>query len=196
MSCRIVVAAARVDGNLGVAGLGTPRDLDEEAMEGQVGDLGSRIPDRHVEGPDRDASLAVATGLLPRHHGIPRPERVEVGSLPVHHIGGVQQTRSEPLPDETTLGESSDRPEAVADDRLSGPDDVGDHRHDRRGEAPGGNPRIPISRDRHGALADIDDAHGRWAYEMPSTITTLARPARRRIARGSRYSSERYQRFA
>ena len=118
---RVVVAAARVDRDRARGRRRTPDPLGQEAMERQVRDLGRRVPDRHVEGPDRDAALAMAAGLLARHHDAPGAERVEIRPFTVHEIGRAQETRGEPLPDQAALGEPSDRREPVPDDRSRRP---------------------------------------------------------------------------
>ena len=67
---RIVVAAGRVDedARVGLAAVA----LGQEAEERLAGDLGRRVPHRHVERPDRHRALAVAARLLVRSSWRPR----------------------------------------------------------------------------------------------------------------------------
>jgi hypothetical protein len=70
-----------------------------------------------------------------------------------------EEARCEAVPDQPGLTEPPDRREAEADDQITVPDDVGDHRDRRRVQvAPDRVPRR-VARDRHRPFPDRHDVH-------------------------------------
>jgi hypothetical protein len=116
-----------------------------------VRDLRRSIPERHIERPDGDAALAVATRLFAGHHYLPRAERVEICPRFIHdiNVAGGQQTGREPLPNETTLCEAADRRKTVPDNGLAIPGNVSDHRYHARGQPARRHRRVGVPGDRH-----------------------------------------------
>ena len=70
----IVVAAGSVDEDPRVGLLAL--HFGQQAEQRLPGDLGGRIPDRHIERSDGDGTLAVTAGLLVRHHLRPDAMRI------------------------------------------------------------------------------------------------------------------------
>jgi hypothetical protein len=134
----------------------------EQAEERLAGDLGRRVPHRHVERSDGDRPLAVASRLLVRHHGGPDPVRIEIVAALVEKALGsrLQDAVAEALADEAALAVASVRVEAVADDAPPVAHDVRDDRHEARGHLREIDVGVPDRRgDRLGDLANVDDAH-------------------------------------
>jgi len=157
---RIVVAAGGVDEDprVRLAALA----FGDEAEEGLAGDLGRRVPYRHVERSDGDRALAVASRLLVRHHGGPDPVRIEIAAALVEKALGrrLQDAVAEALADEAALAVPSVRVEAVADDAPPVAHDIGDDRHEARGHLREIDVGVTDRRgDRLGDLANVDDAH-------------------------------------
>jgi hypothetical protein len=129
----VVVAPRGVDGDRGT-GRFLPEQVGEKLVQGLVGQFGRRVPERHVQGADGHTPLAVAAGLLPRHHAVPGPKGVQgVARRPgegVLRCG--EQSRREALADEPALGEPADGRKAKAHDRHAGAADVRNDR-DRAG---------------------------------------------------------------
>src|SRR6185369_10218394 len=115
----IVVAAGRVDEHARVGLDAMP--LGEQPEEGLAGDLRDGVPHGHVDRADGNGALAVAAGLLVAHERGPYAIGIEV------HPGVVEQrvrisgeeSRREPLANETTLPVAPIRVESVADDAPS-----------------------------------------------------------------------------
>src|SRR5262249_50426576 len=74
---RKVIAASGINRH-GLPGGGFPDNLAEKLVKRFFRDLGGRVPERHVQGSNRDTTLAMTAGLLALHHAIPGSKWVEV----------------------------------------------------------------------------------------------------------------------
>jgi hypothetical protein len=72
----VIISAAGIDGNAWAPFLRSAGAVTQEPVEGQAGDLRRGVPERHIEGADGDAPLAVAARLFAGHHHLPGAERV------------------------------------------------------------------------------------------------------------------------
>src|SRR5579871_895595 len=79
--------------------------LGNMPVERDIGDLGSGIPQGHVECAHRYAPLAVPARLLARHHHPPGAEWVDVRAGLIDKIGArsLQEPRCEALLDQALL---------------------------------------------------------------------------------------------
>src|SRR5580658_902756 len=157
---RVRVSATGVDGYLPGGDISL-EPAGEELVQRHLGDLGCGVPEGHVEGADRHAPFTVAARFLAGHHDGPGPERIEVCAVVSSDVlrGGLQQAGREAVPDQSALGIASDRGEAVADHRLSGPDHVRDDSHEAGGESARRDVRIAVAGDPDRSFPDVDDAH-------------------------------------
>ena len=137
-------------------------------VQRQPGRLGRGIPERHVQGADRDAALAVTARLLARHHRLPGAKRIEAAARG-------EQARREALADQPALRKAAEGGEAVADDGRSVAARVRCDGDDARGQAAARQRRIGEARDRHRALADVEDAHARTVRTGAAQIRRSAR---------------------
>src|SRR5262245_8048300 len=74
---REVVAASGINRH-GLPGGGFSDELAEKTVKRFFRDLGGRVPERHVQGSNRDTTLAVTAGFLALHHTVPGSNWVEV----------------------------------------------------------------------------------------------------------------------
>jgi hypothetical protein len=100
----------------------------QQAEQRLAGDLGDRVPYRHVDRADRDGPVAMAAGLFVAHHRAPDLVGVEVvtGRIKQRCGIGFEDARREPLPDQAALAVSSIGVETVADHRFAVALEVGD----------------------------------------------------------------------
>ena len=127
-----------------------------------AGDLGHRVPDRHVDGADRDRALAVAARLLVLHQRRPDAVRIEIvaGIVQQRLRIGLLEPRREALADQPALPVAAVRVEAVADHRAAVALHVGHDRDERQRHLGEVDVGVGDRRgDRRGHFADIDDAH-------------------------------------
>jgi hypothetical protein len=127
-----------------------------------VCDLGDRVPDRHLDGADRDRALAVAAGFLPLQHGGEHFGRIEVLLVLVEQRLriGRQDARNKARAHRRAAGVAAGRVEGEAADRRAVAHDVGDdrdHRGRHLGKIDAGIADVRVERNR--AFADIDDTH-------------------------------------
>ena len=66
---------------MGRAGRVDLQALPQEMMQRQAGDLRGRIPQRHVERADGDATFAMPAGFLALHHRCPGAQGLDVARL-------------------------------------------------------------------------------------------------------------------
>src|SRR5262245_10213118 len=127
----VVISTSSVDRDSRVAHFGAGGTIRQKSVKRQVRDLRRSVPERHIERTDSDTALAMAARLFAGHHYLPCAERVEVFPCFIHDINlaGCKQAGREPLPNEATLCEATDRRKAVADYGLAIPDNISDHRH-------------------------------------------------------------------
>src|SRR5262249_34611461 len=164
-----------------------------QAKQRLAGDLGDRIPDRHVDGADGNRALAVAARLLVHHQGGPALVRRQVLTVLVEQgLGlGLEQASAEALADETALSIAAVGIEPVADDWPSVSLHVGHDRDQARRHL--GEVDIGVADrggDRFADLGNVDDAdsHGaplssRWAPGIRARSGWLEVDALRELAR-------------
>jgi len=165
----IIVAAGSVNEHAGIWLKSVT--LSEQSKQRFSGDLGHRIPHRHVDGTDRHRALAVTAGLFVRHQRRPDLVRIEIVASFIEQglRIGLDQPRRETLADQPALPVTAVGVEAVADHRLAVAHDIGDD-----GEEAGRHLRkIDIGvadrrRDRLCDFADVDnaDGHGGWTFRI------------------------------
>ncbi len=157
----IVIAAGGVDEDRLVV-LALAITVCQQTIERNVLGLRHCVPDRHVEHADRDRALAVAAGLLVRHHRGPNLGRIEQAAIGVEQgCGiGIAQPRNETLAQQALRCVAAVRVEAVAHDRTAVAHSVGDdrdHAHRHLAEVDIGVAQVRL--DRNDGLSDVDDPH-------------------------------------
>src|SRR5215831_14572192 len=118
---RVVVSSAGVNRDLRRGRLLFAEAIGKETVQRHTRDLRRGIPERHIERPHRTATLAVTAGFLAGHHQTPCAKWVEVGPCVVDEVSlaGGEQTSGEALANEPSLRKTTNRSEAIADDRTS-----------------------------------------------------------------------------
>ncbi len=159
---RVVVTARRVHENLAVR-LTITVTVSQQLEQRLAFDLCYRIPDRHVDGADRDRPLTMAARLFVLEHGRPDLVRIEVVARVVDERGGIgfDDARDKALAHQLALAVTAVGIEAVTHNRLAVPDHIGHHGDETQrhlaeinvGIADGGA-------DRNGQFADFNDSHG------------------------------------
>src|SRR5262249_32229130 len=157
---RKVIAASGINRH-DLPGGGFSDELAEKSVKRFFRDLGGRVPERHVQGSDRDTTLAVTAGVLALHHAVPGSKWVEVvaGSRDEFIFPGGKESRRKTLANQSALAKATDRREAEACDWRAVPMDIrndGDH---RRVETVGRNLRIAVARDWNRSLSYVYDPH-------------------------------------
>ena len=136
--------------------------VGNQPMERHGFDLRHRIPERHLDGADTHRALQIAGRLLAEHHGPQHCIRIEVAPRFVHQTVRVpaQNPGNEPVPHLRAAGITPRGVESESGYRRAVPDDVGDHRDDRRRHVVERERRVAdihIQLDR--LLANFSDAH-------------------------------------
>ena len=162
--------------------------LRQHAVQRLALDLGDGVPQRDLDGADRDRALGVAAGFLALHHAGEHLRGIEVAAARVE-----QRVRRRGLDarDEAgahlrAAGVAAGGVEGEADDRLAVADDVGDdgdHRGRHFGEVESGVAEVRLQRDR--GFADIDDTHG-----LTGLLQKTGFPIRHPEARAKRASKD------
>jgi hypothetical protein len=136
--------------------------LGEQHAQRLVGNLGNGIPDRNLDGADRDGPFGMPSSFFPPHHAGENFRGIVVPATCVQKRGrvGGENARNEPCPHLRAAGVTAGRIECETADGLAVANDVGDHgdyrrRHFGKIEARIGERRL--ERDR--GFADIDDTH-------------------------------------
>ncbi len=157
----IIIAAGGIDEHARICGPAVA--LGQQAKQRLAGDLGHRIPHRHVDGADRHRALAVTARLLVRHQRRPDLVRIEIGAGRIEQRFriGFLQPRRKTLADQSALPVAAIGIEAVADHALAVAHHIGDD-GDEAGRHLG---EIDIGvadrrRDRFCDFADVSDADG------------------------------------
>jgi len=103
----------------------------------------------------------VTARFLAGHHQPPCAERVEISSGLVYEVGlsSGEQTWSEALANEPSLGKPAHRGEAIANHRMSTPNDIGNYGNRAGRQTTGRNRGVSVPRDRKGVLSNLDNTH-------------------------------------
>ena len=157
---RVVVAPGGVDEDPALrAAVAVP--VREQDVQRLLLELRDGVPHRHVERPDGDRPLAVATGLLVGHDGGPHAVGVEHAPLVEQRLGrGTEQPGDEALAQQRALAVPPVGVEAVADHGAPVALLVGDDRDEAERHPAEVDVGVADRRaDREGLLADVDDPH-------------------------------------
>src|SRR5262245_10614050 len=157
---REVVAASGINRH-GLPGGGFSDKLAEKTIKRLFRDLGGRVPERHVQGSDRDTTLAVTAGFLAIHHAIPGSKWVEVvaRSRGEFIFPSGEKSWRKTLANQSALAKAPDRRKAKACDWRAVSIDIRDDGDRGRIEAVGRNLRIAVARDWNRLLYYVYDPH-------------------------------------
>ena len=157
----VVVAAARIDEHRLVE-VAAVEALRQQPPQRLAGDLGHRVPHRHVERAGGVRAVAVAARLLVGHEGLPDGERDRGCRRCVEQRlrVGRHDARDEALAQDAALGVAPVGGEAVADHRLALAHHVGLDRDQADGHGRERDVGVADLRgDRRRGLADARDFH-------------------------------------
>ena len=144
---RVVVSSAGVNRDLRRGRLLFAEAIGKETVQRHTRDLRRGIPERHIERPHRTATLAVTAGFLAGHHQTPCAKWVEVGPCVVDEVSlaGGEQTSGEALANEPSLRKTTNRSEAIADDRTSAANDISNYGYGACSQTTGWNRWVRVA---------------------------------------------------
>src|SRR5262245_36601663 len=147
---REVIAASGINRH-GLPGGGFSDELAEKTIKRFFRDLGGRVPERHVQGSNRDTTLAVTAGFLALHHAVPGSRWVEVvtRSRDEFIFPGGKESRRKTLANQSALAIAPDRRKVEACDWRAVSMDIRNEGYRSRIEAIGRNFGIAVARDRN-----------------------------------------------
>jgi hypothetical protein len=150
-------------------------------MERPIGNLCDCIPDRDLDGADRDRAVGIAADLLAVGHRRDDTLQIEIFAACIKQRlrGGAQNAGNEALAHLRPAGIAAGRIEGEAGDRPAVAHHVGDDGDDRGrhfGEVEARIPQIRFERDR--GFANIENAHRVCQARARPIISIAARPLR------------------